>query len=289
MICVKKLKSNKKDRYKLSTLLNMELIYNSVLLILLVFITCGAMTSSEEISRIELVAHRGASCYYPENTMASIYGAIEIDADWIEIDIHQTRDQELVLSHDENLYRTSGVDINVTDAIYDEIKDIDIGSYFDPKFSNERIPKLENVIKFAKKNNAKLNIELKPTGKEINFEKQLVELIQKYDFEDSCMISSSSYAELETIKKLNKNLTTTYIVITPIGDISNLDYADILAVEYNSVSYELVSRIHSFNKKINIWVLNDELSIDEAINMNVDYITSDHIELAREILDSKSK
>ena len=75
----------------------------------------------------------------------------------------------------------------------------------------------------------------------------------------------------------------------PLSDITDLNYADILAVEYNSVNYDLIKGAHKNGKEVNAWILNDEQSITEAINMGVDYITSDHVELAKEIIDSANK
>ena len=62
-----------------------------------------------------------------------------------------------------------------------------------------------------------------------------------------------------------------------------------LVVEYNAVNYDFVEKAHKNGKVVNAWVLNDEQTITEVINMGVDYVTSDHVELAREIIDSANK
>ena len=114
----------------------------------------------EYIRTMEVTAHRGASKLYPENTMAAFIGAKELNADWIELDVQQTKDQKLIILHDTNLKRTTGLNKNTWDATYDEIAKLDAGSFFSSKFKGEKIPLLEDVISFAKENNIKLAMKL---------------------------------------------------------------------------------------------------------------------------------
>lgn len=235
--------------------------------------------------KIEVIGHRGASSIYPENTMAAIYGAVELDSDWVEIDVHQTRDKHIVLSHDDNLLRVANVDRRIADMTYEQLKNIDVGSFFDARYSTEKIPLLEDVIKFAKKNGVKLNIEMKPIGNESSFETEVVKLVQEYDYQESCMISSFSYSELETIKKLDNKITTAFLMFPVIGDVSNLEYADILSIEFSNITNKVVYDIHKQGKEVNVWVANDEESIRKLIEMDVDKITTDNVGLAKEIID----
>ena len=140
----------------------------------------------EYLRTMEVTAHRGASVKYPENTMSAFIGAKELGADWIELDIQQTKDKYIIVSHDSNFKRTSGVNLNTWEANLEDILKLDVGSFKDAKFKGEKVPLFEDVVKWAKENNMKLNIELKPTGKEKDFEKKVVEIINKYHFENDC-------------------------------------------------------------------------------------------------------
>ena len=242
----------------------------------------------EFVRKMEITAHRGASVKYPENTMSAFIGAKELGADWIELDVQQTKDKQIVVSHDTNLKRVTGVDNDIIEMNYSEIQKLDAGSFFHEKFKDERIPLLSEVLEFAKENNIRLNIELKPIGKETEFEKQVVELIKDYNFENRCVITSQIYSVLENIKKVDNNIKTVYVMSIAIGNITDLKYADAFSVEANNVNINLVNKVHTEGKELYAWTVNTEESINEMINMNVDNIITDNIELGKELVE-KSK
>lgn len=242
----------------------------------------------EYIRNMEITAHRGASVLYPENTMAAFRGAKKLNADWIELDVQQTKDRQIIVSHDTNLERVTGVNKNIIDMDYEEISKLDAGSFKGEEFKGEKIPLLSEVLEFAKKNNIKLNIELKPIGKEIDFEKQVIELVQKYNMDDNCVITSQVYNVLENVKKVNKNIKTVYVMSIAIGNIIDLKYADAFSVEASNVNSELVNTVHNDGKELYAWTVNTEESINDMIDMNVDNIITDNIELGISLVN-KSK
>ena len=243
----------------------------------------------EYLRTMEVTAHRGASFNYPENTLSAFYGAKDLGADWIELDIQQTKDRKIIVSHDTNLKRTTGLNKNVYDLTYDEIKDLDAGSFFSTDFKDERIPLLEDVIKFAKDHNIKLNIEIKPSGKEVDFEKDIATLILDYDFIDNCVVTSQVYDVLENVKKANNNIKTVYVMSLAYGNLTTLEYADNFSIEASSITKTLVSKIHNEGKEIYAWTVNTASSINEMIDLNVDNIITDNITLAKEtIYNSKT-
>ncbi len=105
----------------------------------------------EFVRTMEVTAHRGASVLYPENTMAAFEGAKALGADWIELDIQQSKDGQIFVMHDTNFQRTAGVDRNTWEMAYDEIRQLDVGSFLDSAYAGERVPLLTEVIAFAKK------------------------------------------------------------------------------------------------------------------------------------------
>ncbi len=243
----------------------------------------------EYVRTMEVTAHRGASVKYPENTMAAFKGAKELNADWIELDINQTKDRKIIVIHDSNLKRVAGVNKNTYEVTYDEIKDLDVGSHFSSEFKNERIPLLEEVISFAKDNNMKLNIEIKPTGHEVDFESDVVSLINKYNFKDNCVLTSQAYDVLKRVKKSDKDIKTVYVMSLAYGNITSLEEADSYSIEASSINKTLVNKIHNEGKEVYAWTVNTKESISEMINYNVDNIITDNITLAKEIIyDSKT-
>src|SRR5690606_9559351 len=109
---------------------------------------------------VMVIAHRGFSGAAPENTLAAFRKGIEIGSDMIELDVHLSRDGELVVIHDETLERTTNGKGRVADNTLMELKDLDAGSSFAPQFSGEKIPTLIEVIELAK-GRVLVNIEIK--------------------------------------------------------------------------------------------------------------------------------
>ena len=235
----------------------------------------------EHFRGVDVTAHRGASISYPENTMSAFNGAYMLGADYIELDLQQTKDKEIVVTHDSNLYRVTGIKKEVNDIKYNKLKELDVGSYFDRKYSNERIPLLKDVILFAKEKGIKLNIELKPTGREVDFEKQVVEIIHEYDFQNNCVVTSQSYSTIEKIKKEDESIKTVYVMVIAIGDIVKLDKADAFSVEAMYVTPDLVRRVHNAGKEIYVWTINTEESVNRMVELGVDNIITDDVSLVK--------
>ena len=238
----------------------------------------------EYVRTMEVTAHRGDSVNYPENTMAAFEGAKKLEADWIELDAQQSRDGQIVVMHDSNFMRVAGVDRNIWEMDYDEIKLLDVGSYFGSKFKEERAPLLSDVISFAKRNGIKLNIELKPTGHERKFEQKVAELIEAEELWDSCVITSQAYRVLEKMKLCDSRIRTVYVMSIAYGDINKLSAADHFSIEASGITEQIVSDIHNSGKEIYAWTVNTEESINRMIDLNVDHIITDHVTLAKECI-----
>lgn len=238
----------------------------------------------EYVRTTEVTAHRGASVNYPENTMSAFVGAKELGADWIELDVQQTKDGEIIVIHDTNFKRTTGLDRNTWELTYAEVCQLDAGSFFAPEFQRERIPLLSEVIAFAGENHIKLNIELKPTGHETDFEKSVVDIIREYDYAEECVVTSQVYRVLENIKSYDPQIRTVYVMSLAYGDITALEAADHFSVEAANVSKELVGRVHREGKELYAWTVNTKESIGRMAEMNVDNIITDNIALAKETI-----
>lgn len=222
------------------------------------------------IRTMEITAHRGASAFYPENTMRAFEGAREMGADWIELDVQQSRDGQIIVMHDTNFRRTAGVDANTWELTYEEILELDVGSFFDAAYAGEKVPLLSEAAQFAKENGIKLNIELKPTGHETDFEKNVIDVIHKAGIEDACVITSQVYEVLEKVKACDDSVTTVYVMSLAYGDINQLAAADHFSVEATSATRNLISHVHSAGKEIYVWTVNTEEGINKMINLNAE-------------------
>lgn len=232
----------------------------------------------------EVTAHRGASGDYPENTMSAFRGAAELGADWIELDVQQTKDGRIIVIHDTNFKRTTGLNRNTWELTYDEVSRLDAGSFFSPEYAGERIPLLSEVVEFARENLIKLNIELKPTGHETDFEKTVVDIVTEQDFLDMCVITSQVYRVLENIKEYSPDVQTVYVMSLAYGHITVLEAADHFSVEAANVTEKLVDRVHGEGKQLYAWTVNTESGIRRMVDLNVDNVITDNVILAKETI-----
>ena len=223
---------------------------------------------------IQITAHRGYSEQYPENTMPAFQGAVKIGADYIELDVQQTRDGKIIVMHDSNLKRTTGVDKNIWETDYEEMRYLDAGSWFDKKYSGTTIPTLEEVLAYTK-GKIRLNIELKPTGHEHDFEQCVVDIVEQYHCEDEVVLSSMKYDCLENIKKINPDIKTVYITSVSLGNFTVLDYADGYSVEAMMLTQKFVNQAHRAGKEVLVWTVNSEDSMERVLEMGVDGIITD--------------
>ena len=203
-----------------------------------------------------VMAHRGLSADAPENTLYAFSDAISVGADFIELDVQQTRDGVLVVMHDSNLKRTTGVNKDIWDVDYADIQNLDAGSWFDPAYANARIPTLEETLQFVDKR-AKLNIEIKPTkhGSD-TLEQDVAELITRYQYTDACYVTSFSYGSLKKVKEANPEIRTGYLMSVAYGQFYSLKYADAFSLNKVFVTSQVVNAAHQQGKQIFAWTVN---------------------------------
>lgn len=236
----------------------------------------------------EVIAHRGASIDSPENTMAAFDEALYQGSDALEIDIRFTKDGIPVVIHDRTLQRTSGgaYSDEVSNLTFEEIQTIDVGSWFDASFTDERIPSLEEVlIEYGTKTN--FLIELKDYDEES--EMIVVSLIQEYTNVDNVIIMSFNQLQLIRIKDLDDQIETMFLMSTFYGNFTaliNKDYIDHFALEANLIlnNKGYVERIQSLGKKVYVWTVNDEEIMEELAQLYVNGIITDRPLLTREIV-----
>lgn len=234
---------------------------------------------------VTVTAHRGDAVHAPDNTMSSLLGAIANKADYSELDVQETKDGVVVLTHDTNLKNNTGVDKNIWELTFDEVEKLDVGSYFSPKFAGEKIPTLESVIKAANKK-IKLNIEIKPNGHEKNLVESVVKLIEDNNFVDQCVVTSLDYDALQKVKKLNHKIKTGYTVFVGMGDVTALN-VDFFSVEEAVATPEFIESVHNKNKMIHVWTINDSEKMKKFIDLNVDSIITDDPKEAATLLKEK--
>ena len=243
----------------------------------------GFSLSDDIIAETQITAHRGSSRSAPENTMAAIAAAVEEMADYVEVDVQLTKDGVIVLGHDANLKRVAGVNRSMASLTWEEIQELEVGSWFSPEFSGERIPLLEEVLDFCK-GKISLNIEIKNLGKESQLPERVVRLIREKDMEEQCVVTSTSLEYLERVKLLAPELRTGYILSAAYGDFYFEERADFISIRASFVNRQMVERAHAQGMAVHAWTVNSKSEMERLRLMEVDNLITDYPVLAREII-----
>ncbi|WP_138495491.1 glycerophosphodiester phosphodiesterase [Paenibacillus pinistramenti] len=155
------------------------------------------------------IAHRGASGYCPENTMAAFRRAIELGANGIETDVQMTADGQLVLIHDEQLERTAGSPKLVKDVTFDELRGLDAGSWYAPEFAGEKIPSLRELLELVRPTSVMVNIELKNGVVPYpGLEEAVIREVRDFGLSDRIILSSFNHYSLVKCKQLAPEIRT---------------------------------------------------------------------------------
>ncbi len=242
----------------------------------------------EGFSKAQITAHRGASSVCPENTMYAFEEAVRLGADWIELDVQQSKDGQLFVCHDCNFKRLTGVDANAWELDYAEIRSLDVGNDAEEQYRDAYMPLLSEVISFAKEHGIKLNIELKPTGHEKDLEKAVVKLVEENLFGLDCVISSLQYPCLERVKEVNASIQTAYVGALAYGDLLRMTAADAFSLERQSTTASMVERIHHAGKQIFVWTVNDAEDVSSLLELGVDNIITDDVNMVKEEMKEES-
>ncbi|WP_170751879.1 glycerophosphodiester phosphodiesterase family protein [Ruegeria lacuscaerulensis] len=232
--------------------------------------------------RAEVIGHRGAAALRPENTMAAVLKAIEDGADWVEIDVQETADDVVIVAHDSDFMKLAGVPTKVWDATMEDVAEIDIGSWFDPEYADERTPTLRQVLEAAK-GKAKVIIELKYYGHDVDLENRVAALVEEFEMQDDIATMSLKYPAVQKMEKLRPDWRAGVLAATAVGDLSGLE-GEFVAVNTGMATPGLVRSVQAAGKDIYVWTVNDPLQMSAMASMGVDGLITDDPALANEVL-----
>jgi len=241
-----------------------------------------------------VTAHRGSSVTAPENTLSSIRRAIDDGAGYAELDVQETSDGVLVLMHDENAKRTTGIDKPLWDLSYKELQQASAGSWFHKKYESERVPTLEQVIEAAS-DRIKLNIELKNNGHQKRLAEATVDLLEKHHFEKQCTVTSFDKGLLQKVKHRNPGIKTGLIVDRKPSSpesrqqlLTSLDY-EVISAAYTFMDAEFAQAAAANHKQLYVWTVNDPKLMEKMLELKVDSIITNQPEQLIELLKRKPK
>lgn len=247
----------------------------------------GTMHTLRWEDRVRIMAHRGSSAAAPENTLASVKQAIVDRADFVEIDVQETADGQVVVFHDSDFKKLAGVDLKIWDATLRDLRQIDIGSSFSSKFSDQRVPTLAQVLKTCK-GKIRVNIELKYHGHNQQLEQRVVDIVEAHGMAANIVAMSLQLDAVRKVKALRPDWKVGLLMSVSAGAIRRVD-ADFFAVNAAFVDSHFIQRAHDADKEVYVWTVNDAPSMSLMISHGVDGIITDKPALAREVLEQRAR
>ncbi|MEA3231939.1 MAG: glycerophosphodiester phosphodiesterase family protein [Thermodesulfobacteriota bacterium] len=229
-----------------------------------------------------LVAHRGFRANYPENTMIAFKAGVDAGAQMVELDVHMTRDRELVVIHDDTLDRTTDGKGRVDEHTLSELKKLDAGHWFHPRFAGERIPTLREVLRELSRR-ALINIEIKSDYGQprvsSGIEEGVLDLLTREDAFAAVLISSFDPQIIENTRRLNTSLPVAFISKSTEGK-KTVDFCrglDVFSFHPNflSLDKELVKQMHAAGIQVFPYNVNSEPEFQRLIKTGADGLITD--------------
>lgn len=227
----------------------------------------------------KIIAHRGASKLAPENTLPAFQLAYDLEADGIETDVQLTKDQVPILIHDESLRRTTNGYGYVKDYTYQELKQLDAGSWFAPSYANTKLLSLDEFLIWIKDKPLYLNIELKNNKIDYkHLEKIVYKMLKDYQLLNRTTLSTFNPKSIKRMKKIDPQIDSAFLTSRRRKDL--VTYAKSLGahaihVKYRLLSRKLVDRCNQEEMAIRIYTVNKTAHIKRCFNLNCDGIFTD--------------
>ena len=231
---------------------------------------------AEECNRPLVCAHRGDNVNAPENTLPAFELAASENLKWIELDVHQTSDGVIVCNHDSTIKRTSGVNLAIHDTTYEELLKHELGEWMPGDYDHVKITTLKEALRLAKQNNMNVQVELKGHKDDVNYEENVLKVINEAGMHDNVMIIAQDASRLRRIYELDPGITKGYCMFIAIGNVEDIYYTDNITIEETNVTPELVRRLHAQGKKVFCWTVDLDDTVQYLVSCGVDVIGTDN-------------
>lgn len=250
-----------------------------------------------------VIAHRGASAYAPENTLAAVDKAAELGISWVENDVQRTKDGELVVLHDDNLKRTTDVEQvfpdrapwKVKDFTAAEIARLDAGRWFGPAHAGARVPTLEQFMHRVELHHQKLLLEIKNPDLYPGIERQTLKVLDDAGWLDPhhlasrLIVQSFSTDSVRTVHELKPAVKTGFLGTPPAADLAGYaTFTDQINPSYTSISRGYVTSVHAFKGphgrplEVFTWTVNDADNARLVAGYGVDGIITNTPDVVRD-------
>ncbi len=226
---------------------------------------------------VNIMGHRGAPAYEPENTLRSIRRALKMGVAAVEVDVQLSQDGRLMVIHDDTVDRTTNGHGAVKDLTFAELRALNAGK-------GEPIPSLEEMVDLVK-GRAHLVVELKQPDAAA----PLLRFFQEHLLFDAAQVISFWHPVLKTLKEQEPRLRTGVLMVgcpaDPVG-LARAARAETLVLNYRYVNRELVDAAHRQGIRVIVWNIDDPEILKPYLAMNLDAIGTNR---PQEIINYLSK
>lgn len=234
---------------------------------------------------VRVIAHRGFSGKYPENTACAFRAALELNVHMVEFDVRLTKDEQLVIMHDATVDRTTNGSGQVAEMTLSQLEVLDAGGWFDSRFAKERIPTLREALDLLE-GKVRLNIHLKAfaSAREVLVSRVVAELAEM-DLVDHCFIASDEET-IELAKRMQPAIAICNLSTSPFGTYIDRSMAigcSILQPSNRQVTPEFVATAHQEGMEVNPFYADDAEEMLRLIECGVDGILTNHPDLLMQI------
>jgi glycerophosphoryl diester phosphodiesterase len=223
--------------------------------------------------KIEIVCHKGANEYAPENTFAAAQLCIDWGMDYVEIDVNASKDGVLYILHGPYLDKTTNGKGRIAELTSEEIDPLDAGSWFHPKFAGERVPRLEPFLRWIK-GKAKVFLDVKAGAPQ-----QLIDLIYDVGLENDCFFWAGNDEWMLKLRALDDQLPLKVNVksVADVIEAAERYCANIVEVGLDNMSRELVDACRERGLKVMVYHQEKDPEVfREVIRWGVDMINLNH-------------
>ena len=231
--------------------------------------------------KFTVIAHRGASAYYPENTLVSFAAAISLGAGMVEFDVQLSRDGEVVVFHDEKLSRCTNGRGKLAAYTLAELKKLDAGKWFDEKFKGEKIPTLKEVLSFCSGKIA-VNIEVKTEAVADKIaggiEEKCLKIVGQTGMSRHAVFSSFDPRAVQHLKQIDNSAAVAVLFekkiygVKPPSEIVEMLGADCFNCSYRELNKKWLRDIKTHNIPVNVYTVDEEREMRRLLEAGVDGI-----------------
>lgn len=236
-------------------------------------------TPTAEIEHVSIISHRGVMDNAVENTVESLKAANDILVDYVELDVQELADGEIIVFHDPSFKRLGNLNKKVEDATWSEISDLRLKD----KKNTGLIPRFDEYLDLAKELNQKLLIEIKVNPKDSDsFIKNVIELVDQKGMSEMVRYQSLNKEAILKAKVIDPSIYTAYIIGFNLGGLEKLDI-DAYAIDVTSLTKRVVFETMLMDKDLFIWSVDTSDIIERSFAKKPDAIITDHIKEVREV------